>query len=268
MKKLLPVILIVALSTIACGSSSTSPATEDTLSDFAIKLTESAATMNPKWTEAAQTLDAALTPQPSETPGPTETPEATDTPKPTNTPVPPPDPVVIEGNSDSVQEYDLTDFGGSAVAHFTNSGSGNFAVWTLDANNEQIDLLINTIGKYDGFVPLNFFKSDTGTKLQITSSGSWKLELLPLEWIRDNHRLLAGGNYVSGGDDVLVVIGAPAIANFSSPPKGNFAIWAIGDDGRDLIVNEIAPYTGTVPLKSGVFLLIVTAEGPWSVRLQ
>jgi hypothetical protein len=37
----------------------------------------------------------------------------------------------------------------------------------------------------------------------------------------------------------------------ASQAKGNFAIWGYGND-RDLLVNEIAPYSGTVVVASSL----------------
>ena len=58
----------------------------------------------------------------------------------------------------------------------------------------------------------------------------------------------------------------------ASQAKRNFAVWALGKS-RDLLVNEIAPYTGTVLvnkrllLDGGIVLLLVSADGPWSIEI-
>jgi hypothetical protein len=46
----------------------------------------------------------------------------------------------------------------------------------------------------------------------------------------------------------------------------NFAIWGWGATDRDLIVNEIGPYEGTVLVGSGLFVWDITGEsGTWTV---
>ena len=46
----------------------------------------------------------------------------------------------------------------------------------------------------------------------------------------------------------------------------NFSIWAWGTDDRDLIVNEIGPYEGTVRVPSGLFVWDITGNGGnWTI---
>ena len=52
----------------------------------------------------------------------------------------------------------------------------------------------------------------------------------------------------------------------ASKAESNFAIWGYGDT-RDLLVNEISPYTGVVIVPSGIIILVIEAEGPWSIEV-
>ena len=44
----------------------------------------------------------------------------------------------------------------------------------------------------------------------------------------------------------------------------NFSVWAWGTT-RDLLVNEIGAYDGTVLVESGLFIWDVSADGDWTV---
>jgi hypothetical protein len=48
---------------------------------------------------------------------------------------------------------------------------------------------------------------------------------------------------------------------------GNFAIWAYGESGTDLLVNEIGRYDGEALLGDAV-LLEITANGAWSLDVS
>jgi hypothetical protein len=71
------------------------------------------------------------------------------------------------------------------------------------------------------------------------------------------------------GDDVVILLGeSPDLLKVDAgQATSNFAIWAYGDDGRDLAVNEIAPYTGTVLVNRSTYLLVIQAEGSWSIDI-
>ena len=54
-------------------------------------------------------------------------------------------------------------------------------------------------------------------------------------------------------------------ATLSHDGDSNFAIWAWGVAGRDLLVNEIGAYDGTVLVESGLSIWDITADGNWTV---
>lgn len=60
--------------------------------------------------------------------------------------------------------------GNTTAAAFTNTGDENFVVKAYPANGGNTDLAINTIGSYNGTVPLS-----TPSYVQITSNGTWSI---------------------------------------------------------------------------------------------
>jgi hypothetical protein len=178
----------------------------------------------------------------------------------TTTTLPPTPPQAASGAGASV--LDVTFPPEPAFVIINYQGGGNFAIWSYDASGNRIDLLVNTIGGYAGTRPINFLEGQAVARLEITASGPWSLEI---------HRLLeaphiaGSGHSDSQGDGVFIVDGSPDTAHFVAPGQSNFAVWAWTEYGRDLLVNEIAPYEGTVIVPSGVLVLDVTATGAWSV---
>ena len=198
-----------------------------------------------------------------------ETPEATPSEAPSAKPTPEAPPVaavpadaVYSGFGDSVIQVALPDGPDSAgVGTLTHDGSSNFAVWSLDTNMAQLDLLVNTIGSYQGTVPLDLRQGDQTTALEITADGNWTVTLHSLQAVRT-----VTGTTAGVGDDVFWYSGKPAAAQLTNDGDSNFAVWSYGESS-DLLVNEIGPYSGTVRWPGGTNLVVVNAVGNWGVTL-
>jgi len=201
---------------------------------------------------------------PSETSEPTNTPRPTNTPEPTATSTPQPEPINLTGSGDSIVDVPKGDY--PAIMRAKHSGGGNFIVSSYDANNNQIDLLINTIGAYEGIKPLDFLTGEQTARLEIKAGGPWEITILPVQEART---VTIPGPVNGTGDDVFYIEGgAPdTIIADASQMTSNFIVYSYSDDGQELVFNEIGPYTGTALLDSSTFMLSVQAEGNWSVEI-
>jgi hypothetical protein len=188
----------------------------------------------------------------------TEAPTTTTTTAPPTTTTAPP-PVVYEGAGTQVIEIALPDPSEAAIATLSHTGGANFAVWELDADLSQVDLMVNTIGNYSGSVLVNLTEDVTTTSLEITADGPWRVEIKPLAAARPFDAEITGT-----GDDVVSYVGDAQVVALSHQGDANFAIWFYGDE-QELLVNEIAGYNATVPMSGGPAVLDVTANGPWSI---
>jgi hypothetical protein len=189
---------------------------------------------------------------------PTETTEApTTTAAPTTTTAPPP--VVYEGAGTQVIQIALPDPASAAFAAITHSGGANFAVWELDADLNQVDLLVNTIGNYTGNVLVNATEGVTTHSLEITADGAWRVEIKPGTAARTFDASIDGS-----GDDVVTYIGDAQVMALSHQGDANFAVWFYGDQ-EELLANEVGVYSATVPMGGGPAVLEITANGPWSI---
>ncbi len=129
----------------------------------------------------------------------------------------------------------------------------------LDQDLNQIDLLVNEIGSYSGTVLI----PDGAASLEIGADGAWRAEVKPIiaaeQW---------DGTFTRQGDDVVFYTGDSGVADITHAGESNFAIFSYPlDGGRELLVNEIGAYTGSVRFP-GPALLQVSADGEWSITLQ
>jgi hypothetical protein len=209
------------------------------------------------------------TSQPSSTPEATPEPSPTPEPTPSREPTPDPTPgldfetIKKSGRGDKLLRFRIPE-GSVALAKFTHSGSGNFAVWTVDSSGQETDLLVNEIGKYQGRVM--FDETSHSVAFSITASGGWTATISPIQKIpKWNGTEARKGS----SDDVFMLTGDAAEAfglKLRHRGDGNFAVWAYGSDSTDLLVNEIGAYSGEV-LLGGAQILELTADGPWSTSL-
>jgi hypothetical protein len=252
MKKIFGII-VLALLLVSC-----SPSQEQI--EAAIVQTQEALPTNTQTFTDVPTNTATIT----NTPEPTNTPRPTNTPKPSATPTPLPEPITLTGNTDSV--VDIDKWSGPALVKISYTGGGNFAVINYGENNERYELLVNTIGNYEGTLPLDFLDDQQTKRFEVTASGPWEITILDLTEIR---REKIPGTIIGSGDDVVYLDGEnPDLMNADGTNAiGNFAIWGYGN-GRDLLVNEIAPYSGTVMLDPEIFLLVIKeGGGEWSLEI-
>jgi hypothetical protein len=194
-------------------------------------------------------------------------PAPSNTPLPTANPTLPPQPLVFSGSGATV--LDINKWQGPAIAHIIYTGQSNFVANSYDADNNQIELLVNTIGGYNGTVPVDFENVNT-KRISITAAGNWELQILP---VSSAQIVSVPGNVVGTGDVVITLEGAipDKITADASQASQNFVITAYNFkpsmDYLDLLVNEIAPYTGAFLAPKGTTLLVIHSSGPWKLEI-
>lgn len=208
---------------------------------------------------ARQTIDGAV---PAPVIEETTEPEVDVTPEPEPEPEVPAD-IVYTGTGDSILAIELPDGPGQfAVATLTHDGSSNFAIFSLDDNLAQQDLIVNTIGSYTGTVLFNAGFGGDPSSLEISADGNWTVTMKSVLSLRQ----FAGNSITGAGDDVVLYFGEAAPAAITHDGSSNVAVWLYGDS-TELVVNEIGTYTGTVRWIAGPSLVAVNADGNWSVTV-
>lgn len=169
--------------------------------------------------------------------------------------------VVLAGTGNSVPKFRIPR-DAVAIAKISHRGSSNFVVWTLDRSGTQVDLLVNTIGNYQGTVLFDEQADQHSVAFQIDADGPWKIRILPLtkaeHW--NGHKALTGRG------DFVVVLDPPSegltTTVIQHGGSSNFAVWAYGET-PDLLVNEIGQYRGESLMPAGTLVLEITADGRW-----
>lgn len=168
------------------------------------------------------------------------------------------EPSIVTGAGDSV--IDIPNAGLPCLITLSYSGSSNFAVWSVDSAGNNVDLLVNEIGVYNGVVT-TYFDFKDATMLSVSASGDWSITFSPL-----SHMPQAANGSVFSGDSV-VYIDEPTMTkvSFSHEGDSNFVVKAVGMNSNKLLVNEIGLYSGTVIWNEPQAFFVVTANGPWSI---
>ena len=284
-------IAILAVVMVACGSASDEgAATDDSLattaatvpggveaSDQATVVDEPTSTNTPAPTstpEPAPTMTP--TPRPTNTPAPTATPEPTATPQPTATPSPTPEPptptpvpqpAIYSGVGANVIDIQKPGGQGSAALVYVrgNAEGRYFGVESFDDAGSQLDLLVNTTDPYEGVTLLDIRDADETTRLQVTATGEWYIEIRPLAAAT---RLAIPGIMSGTGDDVFIIDGDPDVAQIVGNANSRyFGVTAYGDRSN-LLVNTTDPYDGRVIIPGDAVLVEVTASGEWSIVFE
>lgn len=208
-----------------------------------------------------QPAEPSTTPAPTNTPAPTETPAPTPTPEPTATPTPLPEPITISGHGKKVTDPFTPPAALSRIV-LTHNGKRNFIV-TLYADGKVVDLLANTIGKYEGTRPLI---TDKEVFLEIDADGDWTATIEPIPFDDAPAAGIEGeGDTVSA----LFQVQAGAVP-FAFEHKGerNFIVMLSCAGGRQIVANEIGAITGEVVVRftRGPCVWDVQADGAWSVK--
>jgi hypothetical protein len=166
------------------------------------------------------------------------------------------------GSSDGVVPLPAGAKAGLVTATYT--GSSNFSIEALDAQNEEVDLLVNTIGNYSGTTA--FGLSSLGSapvNLKVTGSGAWTVKTAPIS----TAPVLASGA-TGKGDAVYQWTGKATTWTITNAGgTGNFVVSTYGSGliSQDLLVNEIGPYHGIVPVKGGPAVTTIESDGTWSI---
>lgn len=173
------------------------------------------------------------------------------------------DPAEHSGDGDGV--VDLPEGVGQAMVTASHDGGGNFALSALDEGNQSTgDLLVNTIGSYEGVTALGML--DLGgdpVRIAVTADGPWTITLAPLA---DAPALPESGQ----GDGVYRYEGDAGTWSVSHEGESNFGLshYTSADFEMPLLVNEIGAYEGAVAVTAGPGLVVVIADGPWTIAQQ
>ena len=182
---------------------------------------------------------------------------------------PAPAPITLQGSGSNVsQNMPLNK--GFTTFHFTYQGSSNFIVHLLDDQGKEVELLVNTIGSYDGTVAYGLpAKGNYVASIQASGPWSGAVEQPQLDSVAGDTGAQGTGNTVA----YLHLDQGLRRLHFTHDGQRNFIVYIYNDAGnRSLLVNVIGAYDGTVPQTigtgGGTFAIAIQADGNWSVSSQ
>jgi len=169
----------------------------------------------------------------------------------------PPTQFYYSGKGDDVV-FNLVANNTYTILHFTHDGTRNFAVQVYDADDRR-DLLVNTIGRYEGYVLLS--KKST-YKLDITADGDWSVRVIPFQ--HTDSMLFSG----TGDMVTSAFIADTTDWQFTHDGNRNFAVYQYSLSNRDLLVNTIGRYDGAKVSsirKGTASFFVIIADGEWTI---
>jgi len=153
--------------------------------------------------------------------------------------------------------------------HITgNASRRHFAVTSYDSNNERLELYVNTTDPFDGLLLLDYKDSHHTTRFEVKVTGAWSIEIMP--FVRQYVPVLELPATAEGRGPYLygIIKGTPDKLYISAPDKKHIAVYGWSDSGRKLLVNEVAPYEGTVLLSRDTVLLEILTESQWKIEVS
>ena len=220
-----------------------------------------------KWQGVIALGGAEVTASPTPTPSPSPTPTTVATPSPTPTPVT--QSFSGEGHR-AISPIQLDE--GLTIVTLTHTGSSNFAIWLLDSDGENVDLLVNEIGSFDGSTALGIEVAGAYA-LDITADGAWTIKI---EQLKPTSAPGVPQTFTGTGPKASSLFWLDkTLTTFEMSHDGssNFAIWLLDSDGEnvDLLVNEIGSFDGSTAIglpAAGVYVLDIYADGDWTISVQ
>jgi len=182
-----------------------------------------------------------------------------------------PSPIMLSGTGqEATSKFSLER--GISIFEMKHDGTRNFAIVLYDTNGEYINLLVNTIGRFDGS-KLSSINTKDEYLLDISADGNWEVEIKqPRPTTGRSVPLTLSG---AGQKTSEIFYLNTGITRFKMKHDGNrnFAIVLYNANGEytDLLVNTIGSFDGskaTSISKAGLYLLDITADGNWEVSIE
>jgi hypothetical protein len=182
------------------------------------------------------------------------------------TQAPQPKPMTYSGSGDEVVKFKKALTEPMLITTTWTGGSDNNTIYAYDADGNEGDLIVNTIGAYKGTNIVNLYDGDNVKALKIEGSGNWRVTLRALT---DAKRWDGTGTYKGTSDDVInvdgVFDGLDSMGFKSTNADGNITVYGLGDN-EELIVNEIGNFSGKYLVPNGTVLLRISSDGRWELK--
>ena len=155
--------------------------------------------------------------------------------------------------------------GPTAIVHAQYRGNDAFVVRSVDAQGDDIAVLAQSLGPYDGTFGVGFVdrRTDPTTGLRVDTTGPWHLDIADASLAPE----LTGAGVSGHGDAVLAYKGPETTAHVIYPGTSAFAISTYAGGTYSVLARAVGPYDRQITLPAGPAFVSVTAAGDWSMSL-
>lgn len=151
-------------------------------------------------------------------------------------------------------------------------GQSNFAIWLLDDEGNRVSLLVNEIGLFFGSTAVQIRTAGVFI-LDISADRNWEIDIeqpAPIPRFEPPFTLKGFGQKAS---EFFELDSGLTVFQMTHDGESNFAIWLRDGLGNrvELLVNEIGEFDGSTAVgirRAGVYLLDISADGPWQVDIE
>ena len=146
---------------------------------------------------------------------------------------------------------------------YSHSGSSNFIVSTLSSENDLDEVTVDVTGTTKGTTFFGIPDSRGSASIEVQADGAWTLVVKPLTTAPKFSAAVSGS-----GRAVLWYTGRAATRTLTHSGSDNFIIdEATMTEYRDwkMLVNEIGQYSGRTAVLAGPAIMVLDADGPWSI---
>ncbi|NGO76367.1 hypothetical protein G6045_11955, partial [Streptomyces sp. YC504] len=164
---------------------------------------------------------------------------------------------------------------GPVLVELWHQGEGYTCVYTLNRRNKDDDLLFNTtLVDLRGSAAVHH-KGNRPLRLRVDADNDWTVQIRPVSVARELGEGLQGR-----GPEVLTYRGMLADLDVSfagdedgDDDGGSMSIYTspagtVHEDKRDMLMYEVGRLNQTFPLTEGPLILLIEADGAWSLRAR
>lgn len=186
------------------------------------------------------------------------------------------EPIIVEGLGDDVITTDARVGSGPVLVEIAHEDGGYVGLFPLDKRNKDGEYLFNTTLPDFRGSSVTPVPKDRPLRLRLAGKNRWLLRVKPVAAARRLEGVLSGYGpeaFVYTGD------GADLRVDFEGRPGdggGYVGIQCYGPRGRtggalgdsDLLLNTTGALKRTVPVPQGPQLLLLSADGPWTLTVK
>ena len=144
-----------------------------------------------------------------------------------------------------------------------NAGANHFAVKGYDEAFQSTELFVNESEPYDG---ITLDPSQSTAYLVVKAENDWTIEIIEARDLVEANQ----GDTITGTGDMVIMtdtVGSTATIRGNSGAN-HFAVKSYSYTNSDLLVNTTDPYEGKVMLEFDPTLMVIIAEGDWSITFN